>query len=298
MLKLSSELNIFALSRRINRPLIFDGAMGSLLQQKGVPVDNRLWMSYANLSYPETVIEIHKDYINAGADIITTNTFRTNPAAVKESENVNSAEKLVRPAVEIAKQSVGDLPVLIAGSNAPAEDCYQVERKLSNRELETNHKRHINLLFENGVHFIVNETQSHFDEIKIISGYCDRNEIPYIMNIFFTDDFKILSGESLSEVISFLSGTDALAAGFNCVLPSTMKKARKKVKLPYNWGLYLNCGDGSFTDTEIKCGISPADYKEEISKYLKYQPSYIGACCGSSPRHIKLLKKMLDERNS
>ena len=296
MLKINEDLNIFALARSIKRPLILDGAMGSLLQDKGVPVDNNLWMSLANITHPDAVLEIHKDYIKAGADIITTNTFRTNPAAVKPSE-AGSAEKLVVPAIEIAKQAVKGLPVLIAGSNAPAEDCYQVERTLSNRELELNHKRHINLLFENGVHIILNETQSHFDEIKMISEYCDRNEIPYVMSVFFTDDLKILSGEKLSEVLEFLKDSDALAVGFNCVMPSTMGKTKRKIKLPQNWGLYLNCGDGSFTDSGIKCGVSPSAYIVEIKKYIKSAPAYIGACCGSSPKHIKSIKKLLDERN-
>jgi methionine synthase I (cobalamin-dependent) len=298
MLNLNSDINVFALSQRIKRPLIIDGAMGSLLQQKGIPVDSNLWMSLANQTHPEILLEIHNDYIKAGADIITTNTFRTNPVAIKESDNINSAEKLVKPAVEIAKQAIGDLPVLIAGSNAPAEDCYKVERVLSNRELELNHKRHINLLYENGAHFILNETQSHFDEIKIISEYCDRNEIPYVMNIFFNDDLEILSGEILNEVLAFLKDSDALAIGFNCILPSTMARAKRRVKMPENWGLYLNCGDGSFTDSGIKCGISPSVYAEEISNYLKNRPSFIGACCGSSTGHIRSIKKLLDERNS
>jgi len=298
MLNLNSDINIFALSRRIKRPLILDGAMGSLLQQKGVPVDSDLWMSLANQSHPEIVLDIHREYIKAGADIITTNTFRTNPAVIKESKNINSSEKLVIPALEIAQQAIGNLPVLIAGSNPPSEDCYKVERILSNRELELNHKRHINLLYENGAHFVLNETQSHFDEIKIISEYCDRNEIPYVMNIFFNDELKILSGEKLNEVLAFLKDSDALAVGFNCILPLTMAKTKRRVKMPENWGIYLNCGDGSFTDSDIKCDISPTVYTEEISSYLSNNPSFVGACCGSSPEHIKSIKKLLDERNS
>src|SRR5664279_4587110 len=76
--------NPFSIARRTRRPLILDGAMGSLLQQNGVPRDEHLWMSLANLTHPDKVIELHRQYINAGADIITTNTFRTNPTANKE----------------------------------------------------------------------------------------------------------------------------------------------------------------------------------------------------------------------
>ncbi len=298
MLKLKSDVNIFSLSKRIGRPLILDGAMGSLLQQKGVKSHKDLWMSIANITHPELVIELHKEYINAGADIITTNTFNTNPTdtiGIKKS----GSKQLVKRAVKLAKKAVGDLPVLIAGSNAPAEDCYQTERTISKRELEQNHKKHIDLLMENGVNFILNETHSHLDEIKIITKYCDKNDIPYIMSLFFTDKLRLLSGEKLSEILKFLNDSKALAIGFNCILPSTMEKAKAEIDFPANWGLYLNCGDGSFTDTDIQCGIPPEDYSNIINEYRKLSPSYVGSCCGSAPEHIKEIKKVIDgKRNS
>jgi len=77
-------MNLFSLAKRINRPLILDGAMGSMLQSLNVKSKGSLWMSYANIEDPEKVYSIHKKYIDAGADIITTNTFRTNPAALKD----------------------------------------------------------------------------------------------------------------------------------------------------------------------------------------------------------------------
>ena len=293
MLKLKNDFNIFSLSKRINRPLLLDGAMGSLLQQKGVKPHEYLWMSIANITHSDLVTEIHKDYINAGADIITTNTFNTNPTDTKENKKYSS-DKLVKRAVRCAKNAVANMPVLIAGSNAPAEDCYQAERTVSKRELEQNHKKHIDLLMENGVHFILNETHSHFDEIFIISNYCDKRNIPYAISLFFTDNLKLLSGEKLSEILRFLNDSNALAVGFNCILPSTMDKAKNKITFPENWGLYLNCGDGSFTDVDIKCGVSPEIYSDIIKEYLRYSPSYIGSCCGSSPEHIKEIKKILD----
>ena len=298
MLKLKKDVNIFSLSKRIDRPLILDGAMGSLLQQKGVEPDKRLWMSIANITHPELVTRIHKDYINAGADIITTNTFNTNPTDTKGIKK-NGSQQLVKLAVKLAKIAVGDLPVLIAGSNAPAEDCYQAERTISKNELEKNHKRHIDLLIENGVDLILNETHSHYDEIKIIAKYCDKNDIPYVMSLFFTDELRLLSGEKLSGILKFLNDSNALAIGFNCILPSTMERAKREIIFPENWGLYMNCGDGSFTDVDIKCGISPDNYSSIVKEFLDYSPLYIGSCCGSSPEHIKEIKKLIDgKRNS
>ncbi len=176
-------MNLFSVAKRINRPLILDGAIGSLLQQKLKPKGS-LWMSYANIGNPDKVYSIHKKYIEAGADIITTNTFRTNPTALKEFPKLKS-EKLVKAGVGLSLKAKNKLPILIAGSNAPAEDCYQEKRTITNKELSYNHKKHIDCLISSGCDFILNETQSHLDEIKIIAKYCFKQKVPYVVSFFF-----------------------------------------------------------------------------------------------------------------
>ncbi|HSD65009.1 MAG TPA: homocysteine S-methyltransferase family protein, partial [Ignavibacteriaceae bacterium] len=116
----SFRINPFSLSKRIKRPLILDGAMGSLLQQNDVPIDKKAWVTFANIEYPDKVLKIHRDYVKAGADIITTNTFRTNPAALTEYCSTKQI-KILRAAVMLAEEAVQNEPVFIAGSNAPAE---------------------------------------------------------------------------------------------------------------------------------------------------------------------------------
>ncbi len=290
---LNSKVNPFSLSKRINRPLILDGAMGSLLQQRGLKVNGSMWMSLANIENPEIVFQIHKDYINAGSDIVTTNTFRTNPAVTKGFKLDNKS--LVRKSVEIAKEAVGDLPVFVAGSNAPAEDCYQVSRTLSHKELEYNHHKHISLLYENGVDFILNETQSHFDEIKIICKYCYKNDIPYIISIFLENTDNILSKDKLLDVIKYISNYEPIAIGFNCIQPKLFFKLIPTLNLTLNWGTYLNLGSGNYTNEKIETFISSDEYKKSVKKVLKNNPSFVGACCGSTPEHIKEIKKLLDE---
>jgi homocysteine S-methyltransferase len=234
-----SEINFnpFALSKRINQPLILDGARGSLLQRKGLTSETPLWSAKANIDYPETVLLIHNDYIQASADIITTNTFRTNPYSLKQS-GISHDNRFVKYAVDMAKQAKGDLPIFIAGSNAPAEDCYQIESKISIKELERNHKDHIDNLIESGCNFILNETQSHFNEIKIICSHCSQNSIPYIISFFFNESLKLLSGEKLSTAIEFALDHDPLAISFNCITIPEFKKIFEKSSLNYFWGFY------------------------------------------------------------
>lgn len=278
-----------------SRPLILDGAIGSYLQEKGFSADKYLWYSYLNIERPEIVEMIHREYINAGADIITTNTFRTNPFAKKRSDLKISNQELVKKSVEIAIKARESKPIVIAGSNAPAEDCYQVERTISFFELEYNHKKHIEMLIGSGVDIIWNETHSHLDEIELISKFCDENKINFAMNLFFKHDLTILSGEPLNEIVRLIENYNPALIGFNCIKPEIFIKNIDRIYLPKNWGFYFNCGAGNYEDEIISCGISPNNYLNQIKFLMEYKPKFVGACCGSNPAHIKLIKEYLNE---
>ena len=291
--KIKERSNPFEKAKKINRPLVLDGAMGSILQEKKLTSNKRVWSAKANDDSQNEVITLHKDYIRAGADIITTNTFRTNPYALL-STGITDVVGTVSKAVDLAKRARGRSAVLIAGSNPPAEDCYQIERTISQKDLEWNHKVHIDALMEAGCDFIMNETQSHFDEIKFISKYCGENHIPFVMNFFFVDKPKLLSGENLTDALDYVLKYNPLAIGFNCITFDSLSNAVKRLKPETNWGFYLNCGNGKFTDNKIECAISPIDYANKTKDYLQYQPSFIGSCCGSTPEHIKKIKSLVD----
>jgi S-methylmethionine-dependent homocysteine/selenocysteine methylase len=156
------------------------------------------------------------------------------------------------------------------------------------------HKLHIDTLMENGCDFIMNETQSHFDEIKFISKYCGQNNIPFVMNFFFIDKPKLLSGENLTDAIDYVLNYNPLAIGFNCITFDALSKVTERLKTDIDWGFYINCGSGNYTDKEIRCAIKPEEYANQVKHYLKLNLSFIGACCGSSPEHIKKLKALID----
>lgn len=288
------QTNPFETTRIQKRPLIIDGAMGSLLQQNGYNIAESTWMTMVNETYPDVVIKIHKNYIKSGADIITTNTFRTNPAAL-EREGITDFERYVINAVNISKQAIENKSVLIAGSNAPAEDCYQRERTISLIKLKVNHHKHIDSLVNRGVHFILNETFSHFDEIEIVCRYCSDNKIPYVISLYFTEELLLLSGEPLSEGLSIIREHNPMAIGFNCIAPEHFDRAMEQMDINFNWGFYLNCGFDEHKPEKMHCTVTPDDYSEIVKKYLKINPSFIGACCGSSTEHIKAIKKVIDE---
>lgn len=278
-----------------DKPLILDGALGSLIQQKDNSSDKNLWVSYINFKKPEIVELIHEDYIKAGADIITSNTFRTNPAALQSSNFDLDVNKAVELSMRISRKIADKYNVILAGSNPPAEDCYQKERYVKFNNLKQNHHKHISLLYENGADIILNETQSHMDEIKIICEYCNFNKIPFMMSLFVQENLTILSGENINNVLDFIKLHKPIAILFNCITEQTLYKLSKEIELNFVWGFYINCGDGNYTDNNISCGIDEIKYKDIVKSYLCLDPSIIGACCGSNPKHIKAIRDLLNE---
>jgi len=287
-------LNIIQFQNKINRPLILDGAVGSILQQRNISNHKILWSSYANIIASEKVIEVHKEYINAGADIITTNTFRTNPIVFKQAKLKITNFEFVQKSIALALQAVGENKnVLIAGSNPPAEDSYQKFRNFSKIEIIENHKNHIDMLWESKVDFILNETQSHFDEIKIICEHCSANNIPFVISFFVTNEGKILSGEPIKPILDFVESFNPIAVGINCVSNNTFSKIVSEINFNKRWGFYLNCGSGKYTDKKILEGVTPFGYVNIVKKYSNKNPFFIGTCCGSSPKHTEAIKEFI-----
>lgn len=283
------------LNHKLNRPLVLDGAVGSLLKMKGLPIDLFLWTSELSITHPEEVSKIHQDYIHSGSDIITTNTFRSNPVAYSKNHHSYTNDFLVKRNVKLATDLEKNHDVLVAGSNAPAEDCYQVKRTISLKELEYNHKTHIDLLIVAGCDFILNETQSHWDEIKIICEHCSINKIPFIVSLYFTDDLKILSGEKVYDVMNNVLEYQPETICFNCIKPSTFEKLYKQYQLPMKSSFYFNCGLSNIEEEEFSAFIPPMKYSQLIKDFLNLDPLIIGSCCGSNSSHTLSIRDTIRE---
>jgi homocysteine S-methyltransferase len=289
------KVNLVEKYQSLGRPLILDGAMGSLLQQRNVLIDKNLWSSLANITNSAQVTRVYSEYMEAGAEIITTNTFRTNPYAFKHSNLNITHEEFVKHSVKLLADVIGDKEIIIAGSNAPAEDCYQEERTIPMYDLEYNHKIHIEQLWENDCDIIWNETQSHWDELNIICKFCEENSITFAVSLYFTDDLRLLSGEYLHDAVQFVKDYSPAAIGFNCIKPEALEDYLHQNSLPDQWGFYFNCGSGNIIDKTISCGINPDEYTTEIRPFLNHKPIYAGSCCGSSPAHTKAIKDLFNE---
>lgn len=284
------------LSRQKNflgRPLVLDGAMGSLLQQNGIISDREYWTNLANVHSPAMVQKIHEEYIHAGADILTSNTFRAK-GYLTSGTNTDS-ETIIKSGLNILSVLRAKYDFIIAGSNGPAEDCYQSVRTISPENLQEKHVFTIDSLLRNGSDLIFNETISHLDEITFVCSYCHKLNIDYVISLYVDENLRLLSGEAISDVIPILKGFSPAAISFNCMKPEIFSALKNNLKFDFNWGVYLNCGSGNQTDDEITCGINPEGYFNLIKPMFDDNLLFIGTCCGSTPLHTKFIREKLDE---
>jgi len=289
----------------INKPNILDGACGCFLQERNPELfDDDIWMTQINTKKPEQVKILAQEYLDSGANIITSNTFRTNPSSLQiynnknPNSNLNSKEE-VKKALEILinlrKETHSNF--LIAGSNAPSHDCYTKTQTLSYDQMKDNHTEHIRLLHENGADFILNETQSFMNEIEICQKFCFQNNIPYVISLYVNEDLTINSGELVIDVLDKIDEMTPLAISFNCINLKTfgriVESGYNKLKsLKSGLGFYLNCGDPDTIETNylqdnFNSYITPKEYAEVVKSYRNLNPVLVGGCCMSTPAHIK-----------
>ena len=284
-------------------PIILDGATGTELNRRGVDTGLPLWSANALMKEHGAGIlqDIHEDYLRAGADIISTNTFRTHRRALAPSGNADRSLELTRRAVDIARAAIinvpSDKPRLVAGSISTLEDCYRPDLVPPDTELRTEHSERIHHLIECGVDLILIETINTLREALVIAKLATITDTPTIVSFVCDRAGRILSGETLTEAAEQLLPLGVAAIGVNC--GPTPNLARPLVELQTVCGKHfpliaygnIGCPDESVgwinTDSE-----APNVYCEHASHW---PAKIIGGCCGTTPDHIRQLAKALRE---
>ena len=170
-----------SLHERLNqsKPLVLDGAMGTEIDRRGIPTTLPLWSAGALQTDPDVVRAIHADYLRAGADIITTNTFRTH------AHNLSSraeAQEMTLLAAKLAQEAIAEVgrDAFVAGSVAPLEDCYSPELTPSKTYCQREHARMVAYLVEGGVDFILVETMHTIYEAQAACAAAQQANIPFM----------------------------------------------------------------------------------------------------------------------
>ncbi len=277
--------------------LLLDGATGTELNRRGVDTGLPLWSANALTTDVglNVLKQVHLDYLNAGADIITTNTFRTNRRALVGKGF--SAHELTLRAVATAKEAVAEFgkPGLVAGSLSSLEDCYRPDLVPSDDECLAEHTERIDHLVEGGVDLLLIETMNSIREAVIAAKIAAATGIPVWVTFVCGTLGRILSGESITQAAELLMPLGVKALGVNCMpahmIAQPLNELRTMCGEDFPLLAYGNIG---FADDEQGWVNTDSTTPEGYLQYAKTWPAQIiGACCGSTPDHIRKLKQSL-----
>jgi homocysteine S-methyltransferase len=285
---------------RVKSPLMLDSAMGTELQRLGVDTGLPLWSARALMTSPHVVRNIHYFNLLAGADIITTNTFRTNMRALDKAGAGERWEELnlraIGLALEARERYRSDRPVLIAGGLAPVEDCYSPGLVPDDDALYQEHSMQAGLLARGGVDMLLVETMTDVREAVAAARACSETGMEFAVSFVCGPDNRLLSGAALDEAVDAVSPYGPSALLINCVpadriLAGLCELARCTSAVI---GCYANTGDPvQVPESEIKRDFTELDFAGLAPKWRDAGAGIIGGCCGTTPLYIRTMNNVL-----
>ena len=207
------------------RPLILDGAIGTELSRRGVDTGLPLWSARALLDAPDVLMRIHRDYIDAGADIITTDTFRTTRRTFRRAGMQDQSAELTRRAVDLVHASRAFYPqrtILVAGSLGPLEDCYRPDLVPPDAALHEEHAEHAQRLADAGVDFVFLETFGTIREARHACAAALATGKEVVVRFLCKADGNLYSGETLDDAVAAIAPLHPTGFGLNCVPARSM----------------------------------------------------------------------------
>jgi len=281
--------------------LILDGATGTELNRRGVDTGLPLWSANALMNDRDARIlqQIHEDYLRAGADIITTNTFRTHRRALAPSGNADRALELTRRAVDIVRAAIAKIPSdkerFVAGSISTLEDCYRPDLVPPDDELRAEHSERIHHLLECGVDLILIETINTIREAVIMEELATITSMPVVVSFVCDREGKILSGETLTDAASQLLPLGICAIGVNCGPTPNLAKPLAELQAACGKDFPLIAyGNIGYADEKVGWVNTDLENPKAYCELASYWPAKIvGGCCGTTPEHIAQLKLVI-----
>ena len=292
------------------RPLLCDGAMGSLLYARGITYEQ--CFDALNLTQPELIASIHREYISAGAEIIETNTFGANRAKLEAYNLGDQVREINFRAVRLAREAreISGLPVFVAGAVGPTGRPLQApdEHRLS--ELRAMFREQIGALQEGGADLVILETFSSLAELRqAVLAAKEVGGLPIVAQMSFYEDGHTLSGQSAARVATVLNDLGVDVMGANCSvgpaatldalqemitemrqLEDGVKPELRLFSAQPNAGLPTRIGNRFFY-------VATPDYFADYTlRFAQAGVRLIGGCCGTTPRHIAAMRNALDEQ--
>jgi S-methylmethionine-dependent homocysteine/selenocysteine methylase len=294
--------------------IILDGAMGTELTRRGINTTLPLWSARALMDAPEVVAQIHRDYLVAGAQVLTANTFRTNVRTMQRAGMADGGRELTHKAVQLARKVMGewglrpelvegleiaaDSPIpnpqslLVAGSMAPVEDCYSPELVPSDDDLRAEHGALARNLADAGCDLILVETMNTIREAVIAAQSAARTGLPLWVSFTLNERNDLLSGETLADAVQAVLPYQPRAMLVNCIPVAQVAGALAKLRdaTDLRIGAYGNVGHvDDAVGWTLTHAVSPAAYAEAAREWQALGATIIGGCCGTMPAHIAAL---------
>lgn len=273
----------------------FDGGTGTLLQEKGLKPGE--YPELLNITKPETIIDIHKAYFDAGSNVVCTNTFGANPLKFPSDE----LEKIIKAAMDNVKRakklSGSPQEKFIALDIGPLGKLLKPLGDLGFEDAVSAFAKTVRLGVKYGADLILIETMNDSYETKAaLMAAKENSDLPVIVSNAYNEDGNLLTGACPAAMVALLEGMGVTALGANCslgpkqlrpVMEELLKYASVPVILKPNAGLPKSVNGKTVFD------VGADEFAEEISKLVKKGVRIVGGCCGTTPEHISALKNKI-----
>jgi homocysteine S-methyltransferase len=273
--------------------VVFDGGVGTYLYEKGIYINT--CFDELNLTNPDIVMQVHRDYVNAGADVVETNTYGANQFKLAPHGLEQKVYDLNKRGAELAVTAVAGT-ALVAGSVGPLGVQIEPLSALSYDEAKDAFKEQIRGLLDGGVDLIVLETFGLVKELEqALRAVKELNaDIPVIAQVTVNDDGLLISGAPLETFIQGIAGYDVDAVGLNCSIgPRSMLEALEHLKtlttLPIS--VQPNAGVPQNVSGRYIYMTSPEYIAEYAKRFIQTGATIVGGCCGTNPDHIKAIRR-------
>ena len=273
---------------------IFDGAMGTMLQNAGMKTGD--CPEYLNITNPKMVQDVHRAYFEAGSDIIETNTFGASRIKLAEYNLSDKVAEINTAAVQNVKIAT-DGKVKVAGSMGPTGGFIKPLGELDFDEIYQNYYEQAKALASAGADYILIETCIEIQEMRAaLLAAKDACDLPVICQLSFSEDGRTVTGTDPQSAAIILSAMGADVIGANCSLgPEQLvpivKELAENCSCPIS--IQPNAGMPHLVDGKTVFPMTPEDFGKWAPELVKAGATFIGGCCGTTPAHIKAIKEAL-----
>ena len=277
------------------RPILLDGATGTELERRGVRCELPLWSAHALLAAPALVERVHSEYVEAGAEIVTANTFRTQARTLARAGLAARTEELTTRAVALARTAAGER-AFVAGSMPTLEDCWRPDLTPNDAALDREHRAHAMLLVSAGADLILVETMNTIREAVAAARAAIATSLPVCVSFACDERARLLSGEPLERALAAVLSLGPAVVGVNCLPPAHVPPALAVLRATRRaFAVYANlgaprAGGGRTHDA------TPAAFAAEARRWIDAGARIVGGCCGTTPDHVRAIAAAIDAR--